>query len=199
MSALLAKVDYKKIKTYEDIKIKQSNDIFRTFPILLENGHFSRILEIGTYMGGLSYLINKIVPEVEYVGYEIDPTIIHSKASHLNIKPVAFQHDLAYIREYVSREGRCLILCDGGNKVLEFETISPWLKENDVIMTHDYLDDMKHDLSTYRSVQGFRNPETTKSVLYPTAILHNLTDECDIDFTHSLWSHWTKKKIGGSV
>lgn len=183
-----------KIDTYEGIRTKQSTHIFQTFPVLLGQGGFSRVVEIGTYAGGLSLFISKIAPNVEYLGYEIDPNVIHPNASHLNIRTVNFAEEKEFIREYISREGRCLVLCDGGNKLYEFATLAPLIKLNDVIMTHDYLDDTKHDVSVYQSVEGFRKPETTKTMLLPIAKENNLTDECNIDFTHSLWSHWTKKE-----
>lgn len=185
--------NYKKMDSYEGIKIKQSNHILESFPELFKRGQFSRVIEVGVFAGGLSLYISKIAPEVEYLGYDIDRKPLHLKAAHLNIKFMDFMADSNNIKEYIARNGRCLILCDGGNKLFEFTTISPWLKVNDVIMTHDYLNDLKHDISLYRSVKGFMNPETTKTMLEPIAKRNGLTDNSDIDFTYSLWSHWTKK------
>lgn len=180
-----------KLKIYKDVPTKQSTDILKTFPQLMQ-GKFKRILEIGTYCGGLSLLVTELAPDAEYLGYEIDGSVVHQNVSHLNIKTVDFIADLDYIEEYIQREGRCLVLCDGGNKQMEFTVLSPLIKVNDVIMTHDYLDNTVHPESVYRSVEGFRKPETTKTMLQSVANRYNLSDECDIDFTYSLWSYWRK-------
>ena len=42
------------------------------------------------------------------------------------------------VQDYVQSLGVSLVLCDGGNKKMEFNIISPLLKEGDFIMAHDY-------------------------------------------------------------
>ena len=181
----------RKLKIYKNIPTKQSSDILKTFPKLLEIGKFERILEIGTYCGGLSLLVTELAPDAEYLGYEIDGSVVHPKVTHL-VKVTDFIKDLDHIRNFIQRKGRCLVLCDGGNKHMEFTILSPLLKHKDVIMTHDYLNDQIHDVSVYREVEGFRNPETTKTMLQGVADSHNLVDNCAVDLTYSLWSYWTK-------
>ena len=48
-------------------------------------------------------------------------------------------------KEYIQEEGTSLVLCDGGNKVWEFEVLAPLLKSGDFIMAHDYVEDWDRD------------------------------------------------------
>jgi hypothetical protein len=45
-------------------------------------------------------------------------------------------------------------LCDGGNKIKEFNTFSKHLKYNDVIMAHDYFRTKpEHDVKKWKSCE----------------------------------------------
>lgn len=48
---------------------------------------------------------------------------------------------IEYIASLIREGGRTLLLCDGGDKVKEFETYSKYLKVGDVIMAHDWFFD----------------------------------------------------------
>jgi len=181
---------YRRLYNYHGIKIKQSSHIWQSFPELFRTYKINRILEIGTYCGGLSYFLTQRYPEKEYLGYEIDETILHPKVNDLNIKTIDVFDDIPVIEEYIKRDGLCLVLCDGGDKFTEFKTLSPFLKKGDIIMSHDYLNDEIHDISVYNSV-GLRTPETTKSMLRPIIDENNLT-EAKVDFTLSVWGCFEK-------
>jgi hypothetical protein len=49
-----------------------------------------------------------------------------------------------FIKDFIQSEGTTLVLCDGGNKISEFNLISPLLKEGDIIMAHDYIDTIEN-------------------------------------------------------
>lgn len=183
-----------KLTSYKGVRTKQSNRIFQTVAELLFDVSPARIMEIGTYAGGFSLFATLRAPDAEYVGYEIDGRVLHEKVSHLNIKVMNFFNDLDFAKEYIQGEGTTIVFCDGGNKTLEFALIAPMLKPGDMILTHDYLDDTKHDLKVYRSVKGFRKPESLKSELLPIATHYGLHDDVGIDFTMSLWSCWIKEE-----
>lgn len=183
-----------KLTKYKGVRTKQSSDIFFTVPTLLEQAKPARIMEIGTFAGGFSLFVTLRAPEAEYVGYEIDRGCLHESVGHLNIKVMDFFEDLDFIEQYVQGEGTTIVFCDGGNKTLEFAMIAPMLKPGDIILTHDYLDDTKHDNRVYQSVEGFKKPETFKSQLLPIANRYGLYDDVGIDFTMSLWSCWIKEE-----
>ena len=45
------------------------------------------------------------------------------------------------IKTNIQKEGKTLLFCDGGDKKCEFNTFSPFLKDGDFIMLHDYAHD----------------------------------------------------------
>jgi hypothetical protein len=49
-----------------------------------------------------------------------------------------------YIIDFIQSEGTTIVLCDGGNKKLEFNILSNYLKENDFILGHDYSIDKEY-------------------------------------------------------
>lgn len=59
------------------------------------------------------------------------------------------------------RHGKYVILCDGGNKNLEFSTFRPLLASGDVIMAHDWIYGLKtrnqNDLSMFWDREEFTN------------------------------------------
>lgn len=53
------------------------------------------------------------------------------------------QNNIQYIGNIIKNGGRVLLLCDGGDKKKEFELYAPFLKQNDIIMGHDWAKDDK--------------------------------------------------------
>lgn len=113
-----------------------------------------RIVEYGTAYGGLTrllgrwaYLYDCEVLTIENGGYTSQDG--HEKDFKLfDILPVKFLRKSEYLQETYdevqefSRDKRTLFYCDGGNKPLEFRSISRILKPHDLLVTHDYdMDD----------------------------------------------------------
>ena len=48
------------------------------------------------------------------------------------------------IDDFIKSPGLTVVLCDGGWKIGEFRTISPLLKDDDIIMCHDYVDTIEN-------------------------------------------------------
>jgi hypothetical protein len=46
-----------------------------------------------------------------------------------------------FVKNYIKQDGVTLVLCDGGNKIGEFNLLSNFIKKNDFIMAHDYAYD----------------------------------------------------------
>jgi hypothetical protein len=49
----------------------------------------------------------------------------------------------SYITDFLSDDGPNIILCDGGNKINEFNLLSEFLKPNDFILAHDYCSSLE--------------------------------------------------------
>ena len=127
----------------EDIVVQQFagfKDYFRRF---LEVNNFSRILELGTARGGLTYYLSTIfdgpIISVDNVTKNIDKKVYNvaniMEADHMSVKTRQFLQD-----EFISLEGKTLVLCDGGDKPAIFNAYSDLIKEDDIIAVHDYFE-----------------------------------------------------------
>lgn len=116
----------------------------------------SRILEIGTFHGGLTLMISDILNNLKLHDtvirtYDINnqeflkPLVKDRKIevfteNLFNDNYTNFINDEAKtnINNFIQGSGTSMILCDGGCKRCEFNLIAPLLKANDIIMAHDY-------------------------------------------------------------
>lgn len=107
-----------------------------------------RIIEIGTWTGGFTCLLAMCIQAGGVVmTYDNDLnrpwqvndlrmsrlSILHCQDDVFSLKGIAsIDEDMA--------KGKCILLCDGGNKIKEFQTFAPFLKSGDIIAAHDYAD-----------------------------------------------------------
>jgi hypothetical protein len=139
-----------RLNYYDGIQISQVLGIYLLFN---EDwlSQFDNIIEIGSYNGGLSsYVYDRSKQDSFFVSYDIDPSINQAKLKRKDIDfrigdcfdPQVFKE----ITEHISRPGRTLMVCDGGNKTKEFIEFSSYLKKDDIIILHDYKDENYEDL-----------------------------------------------------
>lgn len=104
------------------------------------------IIEFGSGHGGLSVLLNLYCYKhgARFHTFENNTGIIEERNSEL-IEFMGGQiHELDifsradFIGSLIAGRGKCLVLCDDGNKKLELSTFARYLKPNDIIMAHDY-------------------------------------------------------------
>lgn len=147
---------------YGYLFMAQHPDVEKVFPSFLNSIKPSRILEIGTFHGGLTLLLRDILDNIGLSNSPIWTYDIHDQEF---LKPLVndrnmevyttnlFNEDYTdwsdtlsknHISNFIREIGRTLILCDGGCKKCEFNLIAPLLKENDIIMAHDYAPDSEY-------------------------------------------------------
>lgn len=138
---------------------KNSPKVFREF---LELVRPARILEIGTFHGGLTLLLRDILDEIGLVDstirtYDINeqeflkPLVADRKVEVYTKNLFNDSYDDWHseiskqeINDYINKEGTTIVLCDGGCKKCEFNLLAPLLKKNDIIMAHDYAPDTEY-------------------------------------------------------
>jgi len=131
-----------KIFSYKGQKALQVVGVENGFTKLAKNIEtpFARIIEIGTDYGGLTNLLadNEIAEVAEIHTFDIlaNRFVCHNDKITFHHKDV-FKHE-EEIADMISKDGRTLLLCDGGHKQREFEVFHKYLKSGDVIMAHDY-------------------------------------------------------------
>lgn len=143
--------------------MSQTMDTPKVFSQLLEKLRPRRIVEIGTFKGGLTVLLglyghlhNCVVSTFDN---ERARTFDTSKVpwdtflclgiDYYNWDVFEREHGVA---EIITLPGTTLLLCDGGDKPREFNTFAKYLKPGDVIMAHDY----SHTVDDYEKNQKKR-------------------------------------------
>lgn len=125
----------------------QRPDIKDLFHSLLNGNHFDTIIEFGTASGQLTHIIWE-VKKAQGVPFAIHTYDIGDMGTPWNAKIKAIPEIHVHyksvfkseeeIAQLIASGGKTLVLCDNGNKILEFNTYSKYLKSEDLIMAHDY-------------------------------------------------------------
>lgn len=144
-------VDNDSLSGFRNHVAQQSHNVYEIFYEFLKDIKPKRILEIGTALGGFTSFLKIVVDELQ-IDTKIMTLDIHSKDWYyemvqngidVRVENV-FNEDYSEVKQYVidfiQQEGQMLVLCDGGNKKLEFNILSKYLKKDDFIMAHDYCE-----------------------------------------------------------
>jgi hypothetical protein len=143
------------ISTYGNWGAQQNYKAFEVFFYFLKEARPKRILEIGTSIGGftsfLNYSCKELGIECDILSLDINefPWYEEMKQSGIDIRienVFSPQYDSVsqYIIDFIQSDDTTIVLCDGGNKKLEFNILSNYLKENDFILGHDYSYDKNY-------------------------------------------------------
>jgi hypothetical protein len=142
---------------YKNIIPQQNKYFFDNLEKILILIKPDRIVEIGTGRGAttryMSDICKKNLPNAKIKTFDIKAR--HHFKPHEDLNNVEFCDENIFnynekklirpnlICGFLSKKGVNLILCDGGNKIAEFITLSPILNVNDIIMAHDYAPNKK--------------------------------------------------------
>jgi predicted O-methyltransferase YrrM len=142
--------------SYGGLSIEQNPNILNVFNKLIGFTKPSRILEIGTFHGGLTSIMRDLLDinglnKSDLLTYDVNTPnflIIQLGDKKITVRTKnlftdnydKFRDDESKkeLFDYINQPGLTIVLCDGGSKKNEFRLISSLLKEGDVIMAHDY-------------------------------------------------------------
>lgn len=194
--------------TYKGMMLQQHEDYQIHFTNLLETLKPKRILEIGTGAGGLTlflrYKLNELgLNDTIIKTFDINTTTFDSNlhdTTNLEVfKDNLFGSGNDYILErydliesYIKSEGVTLVLCDGGNKVNEFNQIAPLLKSGDVIMCHDYVETHELFINEYKDVI-WNWCEVQEKDIQQICVKENLENFMKESFDKIVWACKIKK------
>lgn len=135
----------------ENQRSAQSRFIEKPFLSILKD--FDLIIEVGTFTGVFTkWLSDNCSSECKIFSYDNNPNYrVVEDIHNVNFRVCDFfsLDTLSEIRSLIKISGRSLILCDGGDKETEFKILSRFMKNDDVIMLHDY----EHDPVDYQAVK----------------------------------------------
>lgn len=194
--------------SYKGIMLQQHESYQTPFTKLLETTKPTRILEIGTGAGGLTLFLRNTLNELglneTYIkSYDINTTSFNDKTHNLTNLELSKENlfgggndfileKVELIRDYIQLEGTTIVLCDGGNKIKEFNQISPLLKMGDIIMAHDYCDNLELFNSEYKDII-WNWCEIQEKDIAEACLNENLVDFMKEDFNKIVWACKIKK------
>lgn len=139
---------------YKGLTAQQHENVFGIFEDFLAEIKPARILEIGTAGGGLTLFLRHTLNSLGLENSVIRSLEVHEMTWYESIRNENVQIDIVNVFDhayfnlerpelivpFIQSEGTTLVMCDGGHKIAEFNTIAPHLKVGDYIMAHDYID-----------------------------------------------------------
>ncbi len=126
--------------------LSQNRYAVSAWSYLFEQYRPSRIIEIGTSVGGFTCLLGIVAQNIGAVVHTFDTGYLHvENAKWFKILGINYHREDVFgevgysrIRCLVEMPGQVVVLCDGGNKVKEFNEFGKLLKSGDVIAAHDF-------------------------------------------------------------
>jgi predicted O-methyltransferase YrrM len=177
---------------YKGIFTQQNKNFYPAFEKLFAQENIVRVLEIGTATGGFIRAVRDLT-DAEIITYDVLETkhkaVLEENNISVNIKSVF--DDYETVEDYISGKGQVLVLCDGGNKIKEFDVFSKMLKSGDIIMAHDY----SYDEAMYRAYIR-ENVWNWCEIQYKDIAMavetNNLEPVLTEDFQEAVWTCWKK-------
>jgi hypothetical protein len=190
--------DNQSLSRYLDFVAQQNHYAYEAFFNLLNRVKPKRILEIGTAQGGftgyLNYMSKKLNLEVEIRSYDIrNQTYYKSLIDDGVDVRIENIFELGYtdlknkeIIDFIRQDGLTLVLCDGGNKVREFNILSEYLKKSDIIMAHDYAKDSEFFKNEINNVY-WNWHEISEEQIQEAINKYNLKPFMQAEFDNAVW------------
>lgn len=122
---------------YRDYLSGQHEDAYDVWREIMKKYPPKRIVDLGTAEGGFSlFLLEEFKPS-EFYTYD-NRKYYKPKELDEYFEQLDIFMDIAKIGEIIRKEGRTVLFCDNGKKVLEFRWLFPYLKKGDIIAAHDW-------------------------------------------------------------
>ena len=185
------------ISTYNGWAAQQNYKAFEDFHNFIQNVKPKRILEIGTSIGGFTQFLKYTCDNLE-LGTHIISLDIHEKHWYSNIIEMGvdlrlenifldnFQDIPQEYKDFIQGDGVTIVLCDGGDKVREFNLLSKFLKRGDYILGHDYAFNRQvFEESVYQKIWNWH--ELSESDILSCSQENNLVDYNREIFESVVW------------
>jgi hypothetical protein len=179
---------------------QQVPNIKMFFEPLLIDENFELIIEIGTSYAGLTYILDDIINKnnlnhnihtFDLIHRDYVESELIKRNCKYNILDEYQPKFKTTIIDLISQNGKTLILCDGGNKISEFNTYSEYLKKGDFIMAHDYSFDLETFNTTIKD-KYWNWFEISHNDISDSIHKNNLVEYTKINFNYAAWACFKK-------
>lgn len=185
------------ISVYNGWGAQQTYKVFEVFHNFIQSVKPRRILEIGTSIGGftqfLKHTCDTLGLDTHIISLDIYEKHWYSDILEMgvdlrleNIFVNNFEDIPEEYKEFIQGEGVTIVLCDGGDKVREFNLLSKFLKRGDYILGHDYAFDRQvFEQSIYQKIWNWH--ELSESDILSCSQELNLIDYDRETFESVVW------------
>lgn len=185
------------ISSYMGHGAQQNYHAYEVFYNFLKEVKPKRILEIGTGMGGFTMSLKLFIEDLELEtnirSYDINGSFMYKT---LIERGIDVRLDNIFTKEngdlftevinYVQSEGTTVVLCDGGNKIFEFNLLSEFIKPGDYIFAHDYAKDDEY-FNKYIKLKLWNWLEIQDRDIQGAVEKHNLKPYMAEEFQKAVW------------
>ncbi len=137
------------LSSFRGRSAQQSHNVYQIFYDFIKEIKPSRILEIGTALGGFTEFLKIVIDELnlntKILSYDISERPWYNemidKGIDVRVENI-FNDDWTGVKleveNFIKEDGITIVLCDGGWKIGEFRVLSKLIKKSDFILAHDY-------------------------------------------------------------
>ena len=184
---------------------QQTHNVYPLFYSFLQEIKPARILEIGTAAGGLTLFLAEMCKglnlptkittyDIRRPQWSYDELL--QNGIDVNIENVFLRDSneknvINPILEFIKQDGVSLVLCDGGNKINEFNILSNHIKPGDFIMAHDYAKDRQF-FNEHINKKVWNWLEITFDDIKDSVTTNNLVKYEKVNFDMGVWACFQK-------
>jgi len=184
-------------KTFIASQVSIVEEYFEPFLIRED---FDIVIEIGTFKGGLTILLDEIRKQNNlkfklhtldiaiWNEFEFAPVLDEFSKREIPFHKVDIfsEKGITLVKSLLESNLKVCVLCDGGSKIEEFKFFSDYLKPGDIIMAHDYF----HDIAPYSCPWEWK--EISFSDIKPSIESNSLEMYLDTLFPQVAWACYKK-------
>lgn len=178
----------------DNIIAAQTPLIEKPFKKILQ--YFNQIIEIGYHRGAFSlWLHRNKLKNTELYCYDINDGAreIFNEEIKFIVGNCFEEKIIEEIKSIINKNGKTLVLCDGGAKNSEFCYYSQFLKKGDVIMCHDYAHSDEESILIREKLNWYSGYESHYENIKDSVYKENLEPYNYDEFKNCLWGSFIKK------
>jgi cephalosporin hydroxylase len=185
------------LSAYLGHSAQQNPYAYEVFFNLIRDLKPSRIIEIGTGMGGFTLFLKMCCDDLgldtKIVTYDTHGResyqLLESNNIDVRVKDVFFENYSGIEQELIdliTDDGVCFVLCDGGHKISEFNLLSNYIKVGDIIMAHDYASDEQNFVNNIE-YKYWNWLEISDNDIKDAVVSNNLESYKQDEFDKAVW------------